>query len=60
MSPIETEELQRFINDALAKGYIVPSKSPIVSPVFFITKKDGKLRFIQDYHKLNDITSTRL
>ncbi|GJF00822.1 polyprotein [Phanerochaete sordida] len=56
MSPIETEELKRFLEDALAKGYVVPSKSPIASPVFFIKKKDGKLRFVQDYRKLNDIT----
>ncbi|GJE91118.1 hypothetical protein PsYK624_072670 [Phanerochaete sordida] len=56
MSPIETEELKRFLEDALAKGYVVPSKSPMVSPVFFIKKKDGKLRFVQDYRKLNDIT----
>ncbi|GJF00731.1 polyprotein [Phanerochaete sordida] len=56
MSPIETEELKRFLEDALAKGYVVPSKSPITSPVFFIKKKDGKLRFVQDYRKLNNIT----
>ena len=31
----------------------LPSKSPMASPVFFIDKKDGKLRFIQDYRKLN-------
>lgn len=26
------------------------------SPVFFVKKKDGKLRLVQDYRKLNDIT----
>lgn len=56
MSQSEDEELGRFLDDALAKGYIVPSKSPMVSPVFFIKKKDGKLRFIQDYRKLNAVT----
>lgn len=40
----------------LAKGYIIPSKSLMVSPVFFIKKKDGKLRFMQDYQKLNAVT----
>lgn len=50
---IETDELKQFLKDALAKGYVVLSKSPIVSPVFFITKKDGKLRFVQDYRKLS-------
>lgn len=38
------------------KGYIVPSKSPMVSSVFFVKKKDGKLRFVQDYRKLNAVT----
>ena len=45
----EQEELERFLSDNLRKGYIVPSKSPISSPVFFIKKKDGKLHFVQDY-----------
>jgi hypothetical protein len=29
---------------------------PLTAPVFFIKKKDGKLRFIQDYRALNTIT----
>jgi len=28
----------------------------MASPVFFVDKKDGKLRFIQDYWKLNAVT----
>jgi hypothetical protein len=49
MSPNEQEELNGFIEENLKKGYIRPSKSPISSPVFFIKKKDGKLRLVQDY-----------
>jgi hypothetical protein len=49
-------ELDQFLAENLWKGYIVPSKSPMSSPVFFIKKKDGKLWLIQDYRKLNDIT----
>ena len=56
MSQPEDEELGRFLEEALAKGYIVPSKSPMASPVFFVKKKDGRLRFVQDYRKLNKIT----
>ena len=56
MSQSEDEELGRFLEEALAKGYIVPSKSPMASPVFFVKKKDGRLRFVQDYRKLNEIT----
>jgi hypothetical protein len=48
--------LNDFIKENLAKGYIVPSKSPMISPVFFVKKKDSKLRLIQDYRKLNPIT----
>ncbi|KAF8824205.1 hypothetical protein HHX47_DHR8000208 [Lentinula edodes] len=56
MSLNEQEELDRFLEENLRKGYIVPSKSPISSPVFFVKKKDGKLRFVQDYRKLNEYT----
>jgi len=56
MSVNEQGELDKFIEDQLRKGYIVPSKSALSSPVFFIKKKDGKLRLVQDYRKLNEIT----
>ena len=56
MSPNEQEELDRFLKENLQKGYIRPSKSPLASPVFFVKKKDGKLRFVQDYRKLNQFT----
>jgi hypothetical protein len=52
----EQEELDRFLEEHLCKGYIIPSKSPIASLVFFIKKKDGRLRLVQDYRKLNDFT----
>jgi hypothetical protein len=35
--------LNKFIEERLAKGYIVPSKSPMASPVFFVKKKNGEL-----------------
>jgi hypothetical protein len=38
------------------RGYIRPSQSPFASPFFFIKKKDGKLRPVQDYRQLNDLT----
>jgi hypothetical protein len=28
----------------------------MVSPVFFTKKKNGKLRLVQDYRKLNEVT----
>ena len=45
----EQQELETFIKDNLAKGYIQPSKSPMASPFFFVDKKDGKLQPCQDY-----------
>ena len=36
----EREEVQMFVEDQLRKGYIRPSKSPQVSPVHFVVKKD--------------------
>ena len=56
MSPAEQAELDKFLTEHIAKGYLVPSKSPMASPVFFIKKKDGKLRLVQDYRWLNKIT----
>ena len=40
----------------MRKGYIWPSKSPQMAPVFFVGKKDGKKRMVQDYQYLNEWT----
>ena len=56
MSPNEQLESDKFLTKHIQKGYLVPSKSPMASLVFFIKKKDGKLRLIQDYRRLNKIT----
>ena len=56
MSPNEQLELDKFLTEHIQKGYLVPSKSPMASPIFFIKKKDGKLRLVQDYRRLNKIT----
>jgi hypothetical protein len=56
MSLEEQAELDAFLEEALSTGCIRPSKSPIGAPVFFVKKKDGKLRFVQDYRALNAIT----
>jgi len=48
------EKVQKFVEDQLRKGYIRSSKSPHISPVFFIGKKDGNKRMVIDYHSLND------
>ena len=38
------------------KGFIVPSNSPFASPVLFVAKPNGSLRFCIDFRKLNSIT----
>jgi hypothetical protein len=56
LSRDEQLELDAFLEENLATGRIRSSKSPMAAPCFFIKKKDGKLRLIQDYRKLNNIT----
>jgi len=56
LSRVEKEEVQEFMKDQLRKGYIRPSKSLQTSPVFFVLKKDGKKRMVQDYWYLNSWT----
>src|SRR6266481_8165672 len=56
LSPVEQKELNSFLEENLRTSQIHPSKSPMASLVFFVDKKDGKLRFIQDYWKLNVVT----
>ena len=56
LSREEREEVREFIKEQLRKGYIRPSKSPQTAPVFFVEKKDGKKRMVQDYWYLNEWT----
>jgi hypothetical protein len=56
MTRVEDEALDLFIDEQLEKGYIHPSKSQYVSSFFFIKKKDGKLRPVQDYRRVNTWT----
>jgi len=53
LSRNKREEVQKFIEEHLKKGYIRPSKSQQTSPVFFVGKKDGGKRMVTDYQKLN-------
>ena len=52
----EREEVREFIKEQLRKKYIRPSKSPQTALVFFVEKKDGKKRMVQDYWYLNEWT----
>ena len=50
----EREEVREFVKEQLRKGYNQLSKSPQTAPVFFVGKKDGKKRMVQDYRYLNE------
>jgi len=52
----ERKEMHGFIKKQLRKRYIRLSKSPQTAPVFFVEKKDGKKRIVQDYQYLNKWT----
>jgi len=56
LSREEREEVYKFISKQLRKGYIRPSKLPQMAPVFFVGKKNGKKRIVQDYRYLNKWT----
>jgi hypothetical protein len=56
--PISRNELialKEWLEKNLRKGFIRSSSSSAVSPVSFVKKADGGLRFCVDYRKLNNI-----
>ena len=54
LSREEREEVREFIKEQLRKFSIQSLKSPQTVPVFFVGKKDGKKRIVQDYRYLNE------
>ena len=43
-NPEETKEIQRQVEELLAKGYVRESMSPCVVPILLVPKKDGTWR----------------
>jgi len=52
----ESKALKEYFDENLSKGFVRKFKSPADAPVFFVYKKNGELRMIVDYRKLNEIT----
>jgi len=51
----ESDVLEEYIKENFAKGFIRKSKSPAGAPILFVRKKNGKLRMVIDYRRLNEI-----
>ncbi|XP_039178262.1 uncharacterized protein LOC120298525 [Crotalus tigris] len=51
----ELQELRRYIDHNLARGFIQPARSRIAAPVLFKEKKDGSLRLCVDFRGLNAV-----
>ena len=49
LSREKKEKVREFIEKQLRKRYIRLLKSPQMTSVFFVGKKDGKKRMVQDY-----------
>ncbi|KAI2664082.1 Transposon Tf2-6 polyprotein [Labeo rohita] len=56
LSQPESEAMENYIKEELAKGFIRPSTSPVSAGFFFVKKKDGGLRPCIDYRSLNEVT----
>ena len=56
ISPRESDALEEWLAEHLAKGHVQESISPAGAPVVFSPKKNGVLRVCVDYRKLNAMT----
>ena len=56
MFPKELDTVKRYLDSHLAKGFIQASSASYFSPVLFVKKPAGGIRFCVDYRRLNAIT----
>nr|XP_043633171.1 uncharacterized protein LOC122604347 [Erigeron canadensis] len=55
-SPTEAKELQRQVDELVAKGYVRASMSPWLVPALLVPKKVGLMRMCVDSRAINNIT----
>ena len=55
-NPSETKEIQKQVEELLAKGYVRESLSPCSVPIILVLKKDGTWRMCVNYRAINKIT----
>src|SRR5579871_4288518 len=56
LAPKESEFLQKELDHFENLGIIEKCKSPWAAPILLVKKKNGELRLVVDYRKLNKIT----
>jgi hypothetical protein len=56
MTTAELETVKEYLIDNLDKGFIEASQALYATPVLFVKKPDGSLRFCIDFRKLNQLT----
>jgi hypothetical protein len=57
MGEEEKKAIEDMTREHVKSGKIKKvESSPVATPIFFIKKKDGSLRMVQDYQKLNSYT----
>jgi hypothetical protein len=52
-APPKTAIFRDMVNQLLGQGVVRPCKSPYASPAFLVSKRDGGLRLVVDYRKVN-------
>jgi hypothetical protein len=52
----ELEEIKRFLEENLYRGFIEASQSPFTSLVLFVKKANSSLQFCVDFKRLNNLT----